>query len=193
MSLTSVKSFLATAALLLSASVNAATDTYGTLLSGTFQPAESFASLSYSNVGNVYDFTLTAFDLDAIFTEGAFIGAIAVDAAFEPVISNVTGDTVVSFANGGGPGGGFDFRFDLTGPQQARLTANESVSFTATFGEPVFLTASSFALHVQALDAEGNSAFYTANPPIPEPETYAMLLAGLGVVGFASRRRMGKK
>ena len=25
--------------------------------------------------------------------------------------------------------------------------------------------------------------------PVPEPESYAMLLAGLGVVGFAARRR----
>ena len=29
----------------------------------------------------------------------------------------------------------------------------------------------------------------TATPPVPEPETYAMLLAGLGVVGMAVRRR----
>lgn len=28
-----------------------------------------------------------------------------------------------------------------------------------------------------------------ATPPVPEPETYAMLLAGLGVVGMAVRRR----
>lgn len=27
--------------------------------------------------------------------------------------------------------------------------------------------------------------------PVPEPETYAMLLAGLGLVGFAARRRIG--
>ncbi|MEK7708235.1 MAG: FxDxF family PEP-CTERM protein, partial [Pseudomonadota bacterium] len=26
--------------------------------------------------------------------------------------------------------------------------------------------------------------------PIPEPETYAMLLAGLGLIGFSARRRM---
>ena len=26
--------------------------------------------------------------------------------------------------------------------------------------------------------------------PIPEPETYAMLLAGLGLLGFAARRRI---
>lgn len=29
----------------------------------------------------------------------------------------------------------------------------------------------------------------TTTPPVPEPETYAMLLAGLGVVGMALRRR----
>lgn len=28
--------------------------------------------------------------------------------------------------------------------------------------------------------------------PIPEPETYAMMLAGLGLQGFIARRRMGR-
>ena len=35
-------------------------------------------------------------------------------------------------------------------------------------------------------------AFETANysiTPIPEPQTYALLLAGLGAVGFVARRR----
>lgn len=32
--------------------------------------------------------------------------------------------------------------------------------------------------------------FYTGNAaPVPEPETYALMLAGLGLVGFAARRR----
>ena len=30
-------------------------------------------------------------------------------------------------------------------------------------------------------------------PPIPEPESYAMLLAGLGLLGFAARRRKLKE
>ncbi|MEQ1778801.1 MAG: FxDxF family PEP-CTERM protein [Nitrosomonas sp.] len=30
---------------------------------------------------------------------------------------------------------------------------------------------------------------FDAVPSIPEPQTYAMLLAGLGVLGFMARRR----
>lgn len=185
-----LKGLLASLALLVTSfSASAATDSYGDLLSGSYTPPASFATLSYSNVGNVYNFTLTAADLDALFTTGAFIGAIAVDAAFTPTVSNVSGGSPVSVSPGGGPGGIFDFRFDLTGPKQARLTANESVSWTATFANPVNLTSSSFALHVQSLtDAQGGSAWYTVSA-VPEAETYAMLIAGMGLLGFMARRR----
>jgi len=43
--------------------------------------------------------------------------------------------------------------------------------------------------------ADGGSASlgysYVMTAPIPEPETYAMLLAGLGLMGFVARRRKG--
>ncbi len=44
-------------------------------------------------------------------------------------------------------------------------------------------------LHAYKISAAdlGNLGGYTA--PVPEPETYAMLLAGLGLVGFVARRR----
>ena len=32
-------------------------------------------------------------------------------------------------------------------------------------------------------------ALFTSTTPIPEPETYALMLAGLGVIGFIARRR----
>jgi len=35
--------------------------------------------------------------------------------------------------------------------------------------------------------------FYLRSAPIPEPETYAMLLCGLGLLGFAARRRKLKE
>ncbi|HZV62918.1 MAG TPA: PEP-CTERM sorting domain-containing protein [Methylophilaceae bacterium] len=183
------RSLLAVLALSFGVTAQAETLPFGTLLSGSFQPTDTFASLSFETTDNLtYTFTLTAFDLDALFTDGAFIGAIAVDSdTNSPIVSNVSGDTVVSVSPGGGPGGNWDFRFDLTGPQQARLTANETVSFDATFDQAVVLGSNSFALHVQGLtDAQGGSAWYV---PIPEPETYAMMLAGLGMLGFTAKRR----
>ena len=55
----------------------------------------------------------------------------------------------------------------------------------------------SLAYDLGTIDAGGTTSFsYAYNmsvvpvtPPIPEPETYAMLLAGLGLVGFMARRR----
>jgi hypothetical protein len=188
-----VRNMLGSAALVASLSANATVDTYGELLSGTYQPNTTFASMTYTSIGNVYSFTLSAFDLDAIFTDGSFIGSVAVDSEYQPIISNVVGDTVVSVDNGGGPTGVFDFRFDLTGSQQDRLTANETVSWDATFSQPVTLTSDSFALHVQGLTTEqGGSGWYTATP-VPEPETYAMMLAGLGMLGFTARRKTKNK
>jgi hypothetical protein len=37
--------------------------------------------------------------------------------------------------------------------------------------------------------AGGTYAFLASAAPIPEPETYAMMLAGLGVIGSIVRRR----
>lgn len=186
------KVLLVSLGLFLSTGASAATEQYGTLLSGSYQPSEPFASLDVTGSGSVYNFTLTAYDLNALFTSGAFIGAVAadIDPNSSVTISNVTGDAPVSFANGGGPTGAFEFRFDLTGPQQARLTANETVSWTATFANPVTFEGEQFALHVQGLtEAQGGSAWYTNTSPVPEPETYGMLLAGLGMIGFVARRK----
>jgi hypothetical protein len=41
--------------------------------------------------------------------------------------------------------------------------------------------------HLIGTDDSGQ--FDLVPAPVPEPETYAMLLAGLGLVGFAARRR----
>lgn len=38
-----------------------------------------------------------------------------------------------------------------------------------------------------------SSAWFGGGPPVPEADTYAMLLAGLGAVGFAARRKLGKR
>ncbi len=185
------KSLIVSLGLILSTTALAATEEYGTLLAGSYQPAVPFATMDVTGSGSVYNFTLTAFDLNAIFAPNSFIGAIAVDIdpSASVIISNVLGDAPVSFSPGGGPTGAFEFRFDLT-DKKARLTANETVSWTATFANPVSFEGDQFALHVQGLtEVQGNSAWYVNNSPVPEPETYGMLLSGLALMGLMARRR----
>lgn len=185
-----LKNLFLSLCLLVSTTASAITIQYGDLLAGSFQPDVPFASLDLTGGTTVYNFTLTAFDLNTIFTNGAFIGSLAVDMNHDAsvVISNVSGGSPVTFSNGGGPTGVFDFRFDLTGPKGARLTANESVSWTATFSRPVSFN--ELAMHVQGMSqAQGSSAWYVNSSPIPEPETYGMLLFGIGMIGFVARRK----
>lgn len=51
----------------------------------------------------------------------------------------------------------------------------------------------SFSGLVSSIEWAGNPGFVQVSTltisPVPEPETYAMLLAGLGLLGFAARRR----
>lgn len=185
------RALLVSLSLLASAPAMAITEDYGTLLSGSYQPSETFATLTVDGSGSVYNFTLAALDLNSIFNAGAFIGAIAVDLSpnLVPTISNVTGGAPVGYSPGGGPGGAFEFRFDLT-DGSARLTANETVSFTATFADAVTFNGDEFALHVQNIgEANGGSAWYVNSSPVPEVDTYVMMMAGLGLMGFVARRR----
>ena len=79
-----------------------------------------------------------------------------------------------------------------------------SQDFTAmSLGFPVTNGDQSFSQYVQFTGLNGSKitsltfsssidAFESANysvTPVPEPETYALMLAGLGVVGFIARRR----
>lgn len=139
-------------------------------------------------MGNDLNFSLSAAGLDLLGTD-SFLGAIAVDGLKTGSISSVVGDSPVALANGGGPGGVFDFRFDLTGPKQARLIDNESVSWTWV-GANQSLDTLSFAVHIQGVGISGaDTSLWYSPSAVPEPESYALLAAGLGVAGIALRRR----
>ncbi|MEP6607011.1 MAG: PEP-CTERM sorting domain-containing protein [Nitrosospira sp.] len=77
--------------------------------------------------------------------------------------------------------------FNSSGPRDLNFTGMLAVGDAANAG-----------FHLSAFDpGVGNTYTFTITQtptvsPIPEPETYAMLLAGLGVMGFMARRRSTK-
>lgn len=77
------------------------------------------------------------------------------------------------------------------------LTYNPSAGrtmFASAFIDPEFhiddnWLASNSGFSLTIPDGIGNSSGSPITTPVPEPETYAMLLAGLGLIGFTARRR----
>jgi hypothetical protein len=181
------------AATVVGASAPAAAQTtvyeFGQLLSGDGAPSDlSFATLSATVSGANVLFTLDAYGLDQFDGTQPFLGALAVDGDKVGSVTDVVGDAPVSLVNGGGPGGGWEFRFDFTDGRE-RLLDDEVVSWTWLGGASHF---SSFAAHVQGinyLDGGTTSAWYTSTSAIPEPATYAMFLAGMALLGMSAKRR----
>ena len=69
-----------------------------------------------------------------------------------------------------------------------RLSENDWVRWSVS-GLGLSSVLTNMYVHVQGITG-GYSAKYTPVTAVPEPETYAMLLAGLGLLGFSARRRM---
>ena len=119
------------------------------------------------------------------------IGFTVVLAEMNTTASSVTtvaggGVNSVGTNPGGGPGGSFDFRYVLGGGSDKLKTA-ETISWDA-FGLGSSLPINGdLALHVQGTSFSPNSAWYVS--PVPEPETYAMMLIGLFLIGFSIRKQ----
>lgn len=188
--LSAITSFLV--ASLFTSNANAVINVYnfGTILSGS-GPTTNFATLTIDDVANTFTFapvSLTGFG------SGAFIASLAIDYSIPQGsltanwISGGVGSGNVDIANGGGPGGGSDFRYDLFQGQD-RLTNGEALSWSSVDFDLSKMTG--LALHVQGVTGQGNSSsiWYSPTTAVPEPETYVMLLAGLALIGANARRR----
>ena len=180
---------------------------FGTLLSGSYQPGGTFATMSVTSTDDLtFTFNLVTNDLNSLFTSGAYIDKAIFNTATGTNPTSLTflsGDvSTVTLANGPNVGSiAFDFGANFPNNNNnggvSRLTANEQASWSVTFGSaqtsPFFSDPGS-ALHVAGLtDAQGGSAWYTPTTPVPEPETYAMLLTGMGLIGAIARRRRAAK
>ena len=192
--------------LMFATSASAAVHTYnfgGNDINGTgISPAPTFATLTIDDLTN--SFTLTLADLTVVgFGPNAMATDLAVSySGANPGVSDVIGGADdVSINPNGQPAGAFNFGFSFTGGTDD-LVSNEAVSWTAAgfnFSQVTSTTpkpaldnfVGSFALRVQGAGqgSDGNGWYGATLAAVPEPETYAMMLAGLGLIGFVSRRR----
>lgn len=180
---------------------------FGTFFTGTgpTSPA-TFATLSVtSSDDKTFAFDLNVLgNLNSVFGgTGAFVSALTINtfSNADPSSNTIaTGgpwgvSTVGLRTNPSNAGGNNTVSWDFAesfganaNNASSRLIQGEEVKWTTTFANvqsPLFGTPS-MMLKVQGY---GNSAEYTPTSPIPEPETYAMLLTGLGLMGFVARRR----
>jgi hypothetical protein len=119
-------------------------------------------------------------------------------ATFKLVLTNLTSgvDLVTRTYNAANSGSGVDSRFAESTDGFFYTTAWQIESFDVSA-----FSGDSFALTLLAADCEQTGhmgtvyldGFGAVTPPpvgaVPEPETYALMLAGLGLVGWVARRR----
>lgn len=131
----------------------------------------------------------------------SFIRNIYFDTSAGMGVSLVGSTDLSAFVAGGSPADlpagsniGFvaDSQWTATNPSSTYgINAGESITFSLSG-----VTAASFSdgslrvgVHLQGLPGGASESLVSA---VPEPQTYAMLLAGLGLLGFtANRRRQG--
>ena len=112
-----------------------------------------------------------------------------------------TGGNVAFYAGaspGSLPGGPVTFQSDASfdsdpaGDLSNGINGGETATFaiTGAAGDSFDLGALTAGLHVRSLvTASASVITLVPVPAVPEPQTYALLLAGLGAMGFVGRRR----
>jgi PEP-CTERM motif-containing protein len=150
-------------------------DTNAYALSGSFIDQVSlkvssslFVYSLFAAPSSVSDWTLVPGGLDANSCTGSGSGFLCADSAI-----TLNSGQGVAVTSGNGPGVDLAWIFDLTMDNGALFTAVDQATIKSRYVGPLddqHLIASNITL-------------------VPEPETYAMLLAGFGMLGFIARRR----
>jgi hypothetical protein len=79
---------------------------------------------------------------------------------------------------------------DLSTGLSYNVSDTATVDLSAKFGSTMYV---GFTGGTAGTDADQRITSFSLTSAVPEPETYAMLLAGLGMIGFTARRRQAQK
>lgn len=130
-------------------------------------------------------------------------------------ISNVCHATVYDFGSLLTASGGYAAPNSFQSAPFAQLAATDkgdgiwsfmlsiNNNFFSSFGDEAYIGSMNFApdssengngitpvsLTVQGIEGDYSATYAPNTSPVPEPETYAMILAGLGLIAFTARRR----
>lgn len=155
---------------------------------------QSVATLTMTSITNGVSFALTSTSPVA----GSFISALYFNGPSGQITWNagqVYKAIDWSSNSGGSATSQNGYNWDITYPTGAnkdRLlngdTANWTITGTGLSLQSFALTGNGMMVHVQGL-ANGRSEKIGAVAAVPEPESYAMFLAGLGIIGAVVKRR----
>jgi hypothetical protein len=133
---------------------------------------DATVSSSYTKDGNTTTgFDITSFELYKVGTTAAIGSILPVETLVSSNKSVKKYNESVNFSFSNAAAGDYFFKIVGTGTRSA---ANASPNF---LGAP------------QGTYSNVTTLIPVVTSPVPEPETYAMLLAGLGVIGFFCRRK----
>jgi hypothetical protein len=160
---------------------------------GTFSSATGIATLSYNDFGTVsladdkYDFSMSVFGLSGPAT-GFHIHGAATTAENAPVRVFLDTAPFISLVSGGNlqvDGNGVSAPSIPLTPVTGLNAGHPATSFLAMLQEQLAYVNVHTAAHA---GGEIRGQFIQVSS-VPEPETFAMLLAGLGLVASAAARR----
>lgn len=171
-----------------------ATFNFSNCLTGCTNPEPSVATLTLTDVIGGVSFEMLSTAPAGSFIGGLYFngmaGSVGWSVSFQQYknfnFSNVAMPNVSTAANGYN----WDFLFPSANEQDRFLTGDVAKWTISAVNLDVtdFISPAKMMVHVQALP-NGSSEKLSAVAVVPEPETYAMLLAGLGLMGAVARRR----